>query len=433
MEAIRGRISEQFGLQAGAAVAGALVAGLLTLACGDGRPGADGEARGAAGPDGDVRPGVEVLLEDSLRLVSGRRAGLITNHTGVDRKRRSSIDRLAEHDSVRLVALYSPEHGIRGEAGAGEEVAGSRDPKTGLPIHSLYGETRKPTPEMLDGVEVLLFDIQDVGARYYTYVSTMGLAMEAAAEQGIPFVVLDRPNPVGGRLVQGNVLDTAHASFVGRYPVPMRHGMTVGELARLINDRHGVGADLAVVPAKGWRRDRWFDDTSLPWVAPSPNMKSLVTATHYPGTCLFEGTNLSVGRGTARPFEQVGAPWLDADSLARALNGRGMPGVRFRAVRFTPEEPGDGKYGGRQVRGVRFEVTDRRRYDPTRAAVAALVEARRLAGERWSWRQEHFDRLAGTERLRQMVEEGHSLREITAPWPDQREGFRKVRSKYLLY
>lgn len=400
-----------------------LLLGLAASACGS----------PAASPGGDVRPGVEVLIRDSLELVSGLSAGLITNHTGVDRQGRSSIDRLAALDTVDLVALYSPEHGIRGEVDAGQEVAGERDPKTGLPVHSLYGDTRKPTPEMLERVEVLLFDIQDVGARYYTYVSTMGLAMEAAAEEGIPFVVLDRPNPVGGRAVQGNVLDTAFASFVGRYPVAMRHGMTVGEMARFINDRHGVGADLHVVPARGWRRGDWYDEIDLPWVAPSPNMSDLTTATHYPGTCLFEGTNLSVGRGSDRPFQQVGAPWLDAETAARRLNERELPGVRFRAVTFTPEEPSDDKYGGRQVRGVRFVVTDRREYDPTRAAAAALIETRRLAGERWSWREEHFDRLAGTDRLRRTVEEGRSLREITRPWPDQREAFRTARSEYLLY
>ena len=429
MEAIPARRDGQFALAA-------LLAALALLACEGGDPGTGARegVRAAERPgDREVRPGVDVLLEDSLRLVSGRRVGLITNQTGVDRQGRSSIDRLAEHDSVRLVALYSPEHGIRGEAEAGESVAGGRDEKTGVPIHSLYGETRKPTPEMLEGVEVLLFDIQDVGTRYYTYVSTMGLAMEAAAERGIPFVVLDRPNPVGGRLVQGNVLDTAYASFVGRYPVPMRHGMTVGELARLIDAEPGVGAELDVVPAKGWSRDRWFDETDLPWVAPSPNMPDLTSATHYPGTCLFEGTNLSVGRGTQRPFQQVGAPWLDADSMARRLNRRELPGVRFRPVRFTPDDPSDGKYGGREVRGVRFVVTDRRSYDPARAGVAALLEARRLAGGRWSWRAEHFDRLAGTGRLRRMVEEGRSLSEITAPWPEQREAFRKVRSGALLY
>lgn len=391
-----------------------------------------------SGPDprggqADVRPGVEVLLRDSIGLVAGRRVGLVTNHTGVDRQGRSTIDRLARDGSVRLVALYSPEHGIRGEEGAGEAVAGARDPRTGLPIHSLYGETRKPTPASLEGVEALVFDIQDVGARYYTYVSTMALAMEAAAEQGLPFVVLDRPNPLGGRLVQGNVLDTAYASFVGRHPVPMRHGMTVGELARLINDRHGVGVELHVVPARGWTRDQWFDETGLPWVAPSPNMPSLASATHYPGTCLFEGTNLSVGRGTDRPFQQVGAPWLDGRELARRLERRPLQGVRFRPVRFTPRDPGDGKYGGREVRGVRFVVTDRHRYDPTRAAVAALLEARRLAGDKWTWRTRHFDRLAGGDRLRRTVDAGRPLEEIVGPWAEEREAFRDVRTDYLLY
>ena len=412
------------------AVLWCLLWALTTAACGSVEE-ADRPERGAGNET--VVPGVEVLLSDSLSLVRGRRVGLITNQTGVARSGRSSIDLLARPDGVRLVALFSPEHGIRGEAEAGAAVEGEVDEKTGLPVHSLYGDTRKPTAGMLEDVDVLLFDIQDVGARYYTYVSTMGLAMEAAAEQGLPFVVLDRPNPVGGRLVQGNVLDTGHASFVGRYPVAMRHGMTVGELARFIRARRTPGLELHVVPARGWERGRWFDQTGLPWVAPSPNMHDLTTATHYPGTCLFEGTNLSVGRGTDRPFEQIGAPWLDAEELADRLSARGLEGVRFETVVFTPEDPGDGKFGGRAVRGVRFVATDRRTYDPTLAAVAALLEARRLAGDRWRWRRSHFDRLAGTERLRASVEEGERLEAVAERWRGQRRAFRAVRDSFLIY
>lgn len=403
---------------------------LTTAACGAGEesPPADGGA-----DDPGAVPGVEVLLSDSLGLVRGRQAGLITNQTGVARSGESTIDLLDRAEGVELVALFSPEHGIRGEADAGAEVESEVDPETGLPVHSLYGDTRRPTPQMLEGVDVLLFDIQDVGARYYTYVSTMGLAMEAAAEHGLAFVVLDRPNPVGGRLVQGNVLDTAHATFVGRYPVAMRHGMTVGELARFIRARRTPGLELHVVPARGWERDRWFDETGLPWVAPSPNMRDLSTATHYPGTCLFEGTNLSVGRGTERPFEQIGAPWLAAGELAERLNGRDLPGVRFEAVTFAPEDPSDGKFGGRTVRGVRFVATDREAYDPTLAAVAALLEARRLAGDRWTWHRSHFDRLAGTERLRASVEEGEELAAVAERWRTARRDFRAVRDSFLIY
>ena len=286
-----------------------------------------------------VRPGIDVLLTDSIHLVQGLRVGLITNQTGIGADGVPSIDRLSDHPGVQLVALFSPEHGIRGTVEAGVDVADQVDVRTGLPIHSLFGATLKPTPSMLDGIEVLLFDIQDVGARYYTYIYTMALAMEAAGEASIPFIVLDRPNPVGGRQVQGNILDPAFASFVGRYPLPMRHGMTPGELAILFRQAFGVEVELRVVPIEGWSRDTLFSDTGLPWRSPSPNMPDLESALHYSGTCLFEGTNLSVGRGTERAFQWVGAPWLDGDELARILSEAGLPGVRFHPARFTPREP----------------------------------------------------------------------------------------------
>ncbi len=297
---------------------------------------------------GPIRPGIEVLLEDSLHLVEGRRVGLITNQTGVDASGRSSIDRIHEHPGVELVALFAPEHGIRGTADPGETVEDGVDVDTGVPIHSLYGAVRSPTPEMLDGIDVLLVDYQDIGARYWTYVSTMTLAMEAAAEQGIPVVVLDRPNPIGGA-VQGNILDSAFATFVGRYPLAMRHGMTPGELARYYQGEGGIGGELHVVPVEGWRRDMPFAETGLPWVRPSPNMPDVESATHYPGTCLFEGTVLSVARGTEAPFQQIGAPWLDGEALAEAMNAYGLTGVRFEPVRFTPNAPSDGKFEGVEV------------------------------------------------------------------------------------
>ncbi len=416
---------------------------LLLLSCAA-PPDGPGAAGGAASPSptpgsagkvggGTVSPGVEVLLQDSLQLVRGRRVGLITNHTGILPDGTSDIDTLAALPDVDLVALYSPEHGIRGTAAPGETVAGGRDARTGLPIHSLYGATRKPTPEMLEGVDVLLFDIQDVGSRYYTYVWTMALAMEAAGEAGIPFVVLDRPDPVGGALVQGNVLDTAFASFVGLYPVPMRHGMTPGELARLLVGAFGVRVELHVAPLRRWRRSMLFHDTGLPWVAPSPNMPSPESALHYPGTCLFEGTDLSVGRGTERAFQWVGAPWLDGDALAARLNALGLPGVRFEAARFTPRAPGDGKFDGQEVRGVRFVATDPAAYDPTVAAVATLLEARRMSGDRWRWNASHFDELAGTDRLRKTIDAGLPLADVVAPWREALARFQTLRAPYLLY
>jgi uncharacterized protein YbbC (DUF1343 family) len=380
---------------------------------------------------GSVRPGVEVLLEDSLHLVADKRVGLLTNQTGVDASGRSSIDRLFEHDDIDLVALFSPEHGIRGTAEAGETVEDGRDPETGLPIHSLYGSVRKPTPEMLEGIDVLVVDYQDIGARYWTYASTMTLAMEAAGEAEIPIVVLDRPNPIGGA-TQGNILLPRFGTFVGRFPIPMRHGMTPGELARYSSGEFGIEVDLHVAPAEGWSREMTFAETGLPWIQPSPNMPDIESATHYPGTCLFEGTRLSVARGTDRPFQQVGAPWLDGEALARTMNGYGLPGVRFEAVRFTPVSPGDGKFDGVEVEGVRLIATSTE-YDPTHAALALLVETHRMSAENWGWLQSHFDRLAGTDLLRQGITEGASVDELRAGWDEALEEFKRTREPYLIY
>ena len=414
-----------------------LLALVGALGCG---PPPDGRAATAleGAVSAPVRAGIEVLLDDSLHVVAGRAVGVVTNHTGLSvgpgGELLHTIDRLNQRPDVELVAIFGPEHGYRGEAEAGEHVESGRDRVTGLPIHSLYGAAsmRKPTPEMLEGVEVLVFDIQDVGARYYTYVYTMALAMEAAGEAGISFVVLDRPNPIDGVTVQGNVLDPAFATFVGMYAVPMRHGMTPGELARLFVGEFGIDVDLHVVPAQGWRRDMPFEETGLPWVAPSPNMPDVVSALHYPGTCLFEGTSLSVGRGTDRPFQQVGAPWLDGAALAERLNARAVPGVRFEAVVFTPESPGDGKFGGTSVEGVRFVALDAA-YDPTRAAVTALEEARRMSGDDWAWREAHFDRLAGTDHTRLALSAGRTAAEVVDGWAEQLEAFRRLRAPYLIY
>lgn len=381
---------------------------------------------------GNVRPGIEVLLSDSLALVRGRRAGLITNHTGRDRSGTPSIDLLADHPEVELVALFSPEHGIRGSAEAGVRIEGGVDERTGLPIHSLYGETRAPTPEMLDGIDVLLFDIQDIGTRYYTYLSTMALAMEAAGEHGIPFVVLDRPNPIGGDPVHGNILDPAFSSFVGLYPIPMRHGLTAGEFARMAVGEFGVEVELSVAALDGWERTMAYDDTGIPWIAPSPNMPSVESALHYPGTCLFEGTTISVGRGTDIAFQQLGAPWLDGEALAARLNALGVPDARFIPVRFTPTSPGDGKFGGTEVGGVRLESAGPD-YDPTLAALALLVEIRAMSGNQWSWRIGHFDRLAGTDALRAALDAGATYAELAERWGDGLEDYLARRAEYLLY
>ncbi|MBR9989813.1 MAG: DUF1343 domain-containing protein [Gemmatimonadetes bacterium] len=382
---------------------------------------------------GMVVTGLGVLLRDGSPVLEGRRVGLITNHTGIDADGTFGVDRLLEDPRVRLTALFSPEHSITGAVEAGEHVDSGVYGDTGIPIHSLYGATRKPTPGMLADVDVLVFDIQDIGTRYYTYVWTMALAMQAAAENGRDFVVLDRPNPIGGELFHGNIQDSTQLTFVGLYPVPMRHGFTPGELAQYLNEEHGIGARLTVLQLENWNRSSWFEDTGLPWVAPSPNMPSVESATHYSGTCLFEGTNVSVGRGTDAAFSQIGAPWIDADSLAARLARYAMQGVRFEPVTFTPRDPGDGKFGGTPVHGVRLVTTDRSVYDPTRAGIAVLVEIRALYGDLLTFSSGHFDRLAGTERVRTMLSEGATLEEITATWSGQLASFADARDRHLLY
>ncbi len=417
---------------------GPLLLALATAACG-GSPGsaptpsaAPGDPDAAATSTAGTRPGIDVLLADSSHLIEGRRLGLITHASGVGRDGRRSADLLHARVGSRLVRLFSPEHGLGGDRGEGEQVGDAIDARTGLAVFSLYGGTRGPTRDMLEGIDLLLFDLQDVGARYYTYVSTMALSMEAAGEAGIPFVVLDRPNPVGAP-VQGPVLDPAYASFVGLYPIPARHGMTVGELARLFVGAFGIDVDLRVVPVAGWRRETWFDETGLPWIPPSLNMPELESAAHYPGTCLFEGTGLSVGRGTERAFQQLGAPWLDGQAWAGRLRAHRLPGVDIEAVTFTPDRPSDGKFDGVPLSGIRLRVTDRAAYDPVATAVTALGAARALAGDRWTWRAEHFDRLAGSSALREAIEARVAPAEIAAGWRTALADFTARRAPYLLY
>jgi uncharacterized protein YbbC (DUF1343 family) len=378
-----------------------------------------------------VRPGIEVLLADSASLVRGRRVGLVTNQSGVDASGVSDVVRLRAA-GVRLVALFSPEHGFRGAADPGAAVASSVDSATGLPIYSLYGRTSAPTDEMLAGIDVLLVDLQDAGARYYTYITTTVDVMKAAAAKGIPVVVLDRPNPIGGA-VQGNVLEEAFITPVGRLRMPMRHGLTLGELARLARADLGLATELVVVPVSGWRRASAFDETGLPFIPPSPNLRTLESLFHYPGTCLFEGTNLSVGRGTGAAFEQVGAPWLDTAAVLADLRGAGLPGVRARGVTFTPRAPGDGKYADTLLAGIRLEVTDRRRYDPTATAIHLLTAIRRRHPGELGWIPKHFDRLAGTASLRAAVDAGRDPAAIVRGWEPGRREFLERRRAVLLY
>jgi uncharacterized protein YbbC (DUF1343 family) len=383
----------------------------------------------APGASPTVRLGVDVLAAATPAALSGRRVGLITNHTGVTRDGTSTIDVLAGAEEIELVALYSPEHGIRGVAADGEHIDSSVDEATGLPIHSLYGETRKPTPEMLRGVEALVFDIQDVGARQYTYVYTMALGMEAAREAGIPFYVLDRPNPIGGVAVEGILLDPEYATFVGMYPIPTRHGLTVGELARLFNAEFGIGADLTVIPMEGWSRDRWLDETGLAWINPSPNLRRLEAAIHYPGTVFLEGTNL-LERGTDRPFEQTGAPWLDAPAIVDEMNAMNLPGIRFEAVTLTVESTSR-KYPGQTVPGIRYHTTDRDRYQPVRASLLLIDAIHRRHPDDFEW-SGTMDRLSGTDRARLAIESG-TLAEFIREWEADEQRFREMRREYLMY
>jgi uncharacterized protein YbbC (DUF1343 family) len=375
---------------------------------------------------------VDVLLENPA-LLRLQRIGLITNQTGRSADGRSVIDLLYARTDLRLLKLFAPEHGLRGAVAPGEPIANDRDATTGMPVYSLYGQTLKPTRAMLDGLDALVYDLQDVGTRYYTYIWTMALAMRAAAEQQLRFVVLDRPDPLGGALVQGNVLDPHFASFVGLYPVPMRYGMTPGELARYLKGEEGIDVDLTVVPLAGWTRTRYYDETGLPWTPPSPNIPDLESALHYPGVCLFESTNLSVGRGTPRAFQQLGAPWLDNVELVRRLAAYSLAGGRFEPVTFTPVLPGDGKFADQLVRGVRFITTDRTTYDPTHAALAALREIQRLHADQLTWNQTRFDQRAGSARVREQILTGASLAEITHGWEAQLADFKQRSAPYLLY
>lgn len=378
-----------------------------------------------------VRPGIEVFLADVPAALRGKRVGLITNNTGIDRSGTSDIDLIAASDDLTLVALLAPEHGIRGNAEAGVTVADGVDAKTGVPVYSLYGaEGHSPTPEMLKNVDVLVYDLQEVGGRTWTYVSTMALSMQAAARKGIPFVVLDRPNPIGGDIVEGALLDPAFSSFIGMYPIPARHGMTVGELATLFNRQQGIGADLTVVPAQGWRRGQWFDQTGLPWVNPSPNLRSLAAVTSYPGTVYFEGTNLSEGRGTDRPFEQIGAPWLDAAAVAATMNAMGLPGIAFQAV-TVPVADTAAKFPGQTIPAIRLTITDRLAYRPVRTALLLIDTIRTQHPGDFAWGPS-IDALTGSDRVRLAINAGR-LAPLLADWDRAAAQFRVSRAGYLLY
>jgi uncharacterized protein YbbC (DUF1343 family) len=378
-----------------------------------------------------VRPGIEVFLSDVPAQVRGKRIGLITNHAGIDRAGTSDIDLIAARTDVTLTALFAAEHGIRGIAAAGENVADDRDATTGVPIFSLYtAEDRGPSPAMLANVDALIYDLPEVGGRTWTYVSTMALSMQAAAKKNIPFVVLDRPNPIGGEIVEGALLDPAFKSFVGMYPIPARHGMTVGELAMFFNKAFGIGVDLIVVRAANWRRSQWFADTGLPWRNPSPNLRSPAALNSYPGTVYFEGTNLTEGRGTDRPFEQIGAPWLDAAAVVNVMNERRLPGIRFEAIR-TAVEAGAAKFPGQTIPAIRFIVADREAYRPVRTALLLIDEIRRQHPKEFQFGTS-IDRLTGSDKVRLAIGDG-TLPALLDQWDREAAAFRERRQPYLLY
>lgn len=371
--------------------------------------------------------GVDVLAAENFAPLAGKRVGLITNHTGRNRAGESTIDVLARAPGVHLVALFAPEHGLRGTIENAEVPAG-RDARTGLPIHSLYAATRRPTDTMLAGLDALVFDIQDAGVRFYTYITTMGYALEEAARRGIAFFVLDRPNPLGGRAVQGPLLDADRLSFVGYFPLPIRHGMTVGELARMFNRENGLDAQLTVVPMRGWRRAFWFDQTGWEWVRPSPNLRSLAGATLYPAVELLRAGGVSVGRGTPTPFELFGAPWIRSHELEDYLEARRIAGVRFEATRFRPTAD---VHAGQLCHGLRLRVTDRNRLDAGRLGVELLSALWRLYPR--DFQLEKTIRLLGSQRTLERIRAGDDPEAIVKGWQAELEAFKRMRARYLLY
>lgn len=384
-----------------------------------------------------VIPGITVLLRERPELIAGQRLGLIMSASSVDADLVSSADLLHAHSGAQLAALFGPEHGLRGVAQAGDHVTTYNDPRTGLPVYSLYGETQRPTAPMLEGIDTLVYDLQDGGVRFYTYLATLVHVMSAAAEFGLRLIVLDRPNPITGRIVEGPILDPAYTSFVGPVQIPIRHGLTAGEMARLCNQAFGIDCDLTVVPMRGWRRAMWFDDTGLPLVPPSPNLPTITALQAYPGTCLVEGSNLSEGRGTTKPFEYIGAPWIDAELLADDLNSLNLAGVRFRPVYFTPTIS---KYQGEVCAGVHLYVRDREQFRPVETALHLLARAKALYPGEFAWRgpwaegsQRPIDLLAGGSQIREGLDAGRPVSELVASWQADLAAFDRLRREAMLY
>jgi uncharacterized protein YbbC (DUF1343 family) len=376
--------------------------------------------------DAHTMTGIDVLEAENFAALAGKRIGLVTNQTGIDRNRRSTIDLLAHAPGVKLVALFSPEHGIRGIAD--ERVASTTDAATGLPVYSLYGDDLRPSDAMLAGLDALVFDIQDAGVRFYTYITTMGYTMEAAAKHHLAYYILDRPDPLGGERIEGPVLDPGRTNFVGYFPMPVRMAMTLGEMARMFNAENKIGCDLHVITMKNWRRGDWFEGTGLPWVNPSPNLRSAGAGLLYPGLEILQPGGVSVGRGTDRPFERVGAPWIRDAEFVNALKRHSVPGVKFEPERFTPDS---GLYKGEMCMGARVIVTDRASLDSTRmgieiASVLAKLYPRKFEVDKM------IDLLGNVSTIKRL-KNGDAPAAIVSSWKGELNAFRKMRAKYLLY
>jgi uncharacterized protein YbbC (DUF1343 family) len=404
---------------------GLILAWILTCASGcaagslDARP-------GTAGRPANVLCGIDVLERDQFAALKGKRVALITNQTGRDRDGKRTVDLIAKAPGVKLTKLFSPEHGLFGLLD--EKVSDVTDPATGLHVYSLYGKTRRPTTQMLDDVDVMVFDIQHVDARYYTYTATMGNCMEEAAKRKIKFMVLDRPNPTTGLIVDGPIADKSHLGFTAYGPTPIAHGMTMGELAELYNREYGIGCDLTVVKLEGWNRAMWFDETGLMWVNPSPNMRNLTQAVLYLSVTILEASNISVGRGTDQPFEYFGAPWVDGKKLSAELNAAGLPGLRFVPMEFTPASS---KFKGEKCEGVYIIVTDRNAYQGARSGVTMAWALHKLFGDKFQL--EKVENLLQNKRTMEAIRTAKDPAEIQKVWQDDLAKFKVVRQKYLLY
>ena len=393
-------------------------------------------------PAPSVKFGLDVLMESKLDLLKGKRVGVITNQTGVDSEGRHIIDLLYEAPEAELVAAFAPEHGIRGNVEGGGQIDNQKDSKTGVPILSIYGKIKKPTPEMLQNIDVLIFDIQDVGTRFYTYISTMSLCMEAAAENNIEFMVLDRPNPITGTMVEGPILEDEYKSFVGIHPIALRHGMTVGELAQMFNGEgwlaDGVKAKLTVIKAENWQRANWYGELGLKWIKPSPNMPSPTTALLYPGMGLLESCNISEGRGTENPFEIIGAPWLDHVAITKILNEAKIPGIKFDTTSYIPiDMPGaamNPKFEGLRCNGLVLTITDPQRFPSVEFGIRFIGAVKAIHPGDFAWRSPGSAfRMFGDDETPGAIDQGKSFKEIFALGQTKLEEFNKIREKYLFY